>query len=125
MSKTEKAFIFSAFRDPPDSITALVIGTVLALVATIIFITQGTSLIWPISVAAVSSIFFMIFIYVTFFRSRVTFTNHTIILESGIFFTGRREFEIADMDTVEVEETAQSGSKSYYALFLYFKYRCQ
>jgi len=121
LSKTEKAFIFSAFRDPADSITALVIGTVLALVATIIFITKGTSLIWPISVAAVSSIFFMIFIYVTFFRSRVTFTSRTIILESGIFFTGRREFEIADMDTVEAEETAQSGSKSYYALFLYFK----
>jgi len=121
LSKTEKTFIFSAFRDPRDSITALVIGLVPALVATIIFLTKGTSLIWLIGVAAVSVTFFMIFIYVTFFRSRVTFTSHTIILEAGIFFTGRREFDFADVDTIEAEETSSSGSRHFYALYLYLK----
>ena len=107
-AKTERAFIFPAFRNPGLSIVSLLLTLILAAVAVILVLGKSTAIIPATIFALFALLFFAAFINVSLFRSRVTITKHTLILESGRFLTSSREFDLREIDKVFA-----SGSKLF------------
>ena len=107
-AKTERAFIFPAFRNPGLSIVSLLLTLILAAVAVILAIGQSPAIIPATIFALFALLFFAAFINVSLFRSRVTITKHTLILESGRLLTSNREFDLREIDNVFA-----SGSKLF------------
>lgn len=107
-AKTERVFIFPAFRAPGLSILSLLITLILAAVTIILVLGKSPAILPVAGFALFALLFFAIFIDVALFRSRVTFTKHTLILESGRFLTNSREFDLREIDKVFA-----SGSKLF------------
>lgn len=107
-AKTERAFIFPAFRNPGLSIVSLLLTLILAAAAVILAIGQSPAISLATIFGLFALLFFAVFIDVSLFRSRVTITKHTLILESGRFLTGNREFDLREIDKVFA-----SGSKLF------------